>query len=1037
MGNLPSKLRRRHRRFRRIHRNCPTPQAQAFKETMGMLLLGLQNPDVLAIRLYSADLISTSTRNEVLVSSLSNDRKNIILLQAVEAQIQVSPKRLDDFIAILSSEPAMSTLAELLKATYLDLVQRHGHRQSVSTVSPSNETKCKSTPAVTKTQCTTPHDEVHFPAVSGSKTKHADRRTSRTFVSSMPKHDTLPTQVTKYADYLQSVYESRPLPVDNKWPPSPSKMYINLATIRKEDVDQAEADEFTRATLHGNIDQIMKKKDAITMEDVLIEDEKCKCVLVEGAPGVGKSTFVWEFCRNWKRLSALRKFCIVQLVQLRDPTIQKAKYPTDLFYHDDPSISQAVREEIMRSGGRNVLLVLDGFDELPPILRKLESVFMRIINGLALPNATLIITSRPSASWFLLTFARVQITKHIEILGFLPAQITEYAKSIFTEADEFLHYIFSNPVIHGMMYIPLNCVIVAEIYRENRVANKPVPNTLTQLYTELSRALLRRYMVDKGMVSITYNMPDKFEDLPKDVYRQLLSLCELAFRGICNQQQLTFSQIDLPAGFDHLGFMNKAKNVYISKGVPASLNFLHLTLQEYLAAFHISMLLPDEQAVLFRESHSEENFKVAWLFVAGMTRLETIDLKKLFIDAVIGEESENSTYGSTQQNEFELDNSFITNCLYESQDSRACKNIFSQIGKVLVYNPARTATPFDLFTAGYCITQSEAVWKVFTSNASIGVEELSMFVAGLNSIPDPTGHVDILSIAFNQLGCHVANQLAHLNPKILQRISTLLLSHCELDVNACDALTSVILLMSELQSLDISSNPIHDGGARKLLQAMTRSEHLSVLDLTDTHLGPKDLEDLAGLIKPNRLLKSLKIGDENMTDECTKKMIKTTLAGSSLKHLEIYEAELDCATSELQHFLEGNNNLLSFQLCPCSSKVAVSVAKALHRNTTLKILRLGNISEQFFAEIRLEGAQALSQMLQTNCALEQLTVFDATIGRDGALTLIRAVQHSETLKTLKLPEMFKIVSLAELHNTIDSQRIKFVVAFSQEDEDTV
>jgi len=76
-------------------------------------------------------------------------------------------------------------------------------------------------------------------------------------------------------------------------------------------------------------------------------------------------------------------------------------------------------------------------------------------------------------------------------------------------------------------------------------------------------------------------------------------------------------------------------------------------------------------------------------------------------------------------------------------------------------------------------------------------------------------------------------------------------------------------------------------------------------------------------------------------------------------------------------------------------------------------------------------------MLQTNGTLEQLTVFDATIGRDGALTLIRAVQHSETLKTLKLPEMFKIVTLAELHTTIDSQRIKFVVAFSQEDEETV
>ena len=1006
---------------------------------MGMLLLGLQNPEVLAIRLYSADLISVATRNEVLVSSLSNDKKNIILLQAVEAQIQVSPKKFDDFITVLSSEPSMNTLAELLKGTYLTLVQRHGGRQSFSGASTSNATKCKSTPAATKTPCATPaDDEAHIAAASDSRTKHADRAASRAFVRSTPKHDPLPTLVSRYADYLQSVYESRPLPVDNKWPPSPSKMYINLAAIRKEDVNRAEADEFTRATLHGNIDQIMKKKDAITMEDILKEDETCKCVLVEGAPGVGKSTFVWEFCRNWKRLSSLRKFKIVQLVQLRDPTIQKAKHPADLFYHDDPRISQAVREEITRSGGRNLLLVLDGFDELPPILRKPDSVFMRIINGLALPNATLVITSRPSASWFLLMFARVQISKHIEILGFLSRQITEYAESVFDEADEFLRYIFSNPVIHGMMYIPLNCVIVVEIYRENQVANKPIPNTLTQLYTELSRALLRRHMVDKGIVSITYCMPDKFEDLPKDIYQRLLSLCELAFRGICNQQQLTFSQSDLPAGFDHLGFMNKAKNVYISKGVPASLNFLHLTLQEYLAAFHISMLSPDEQNLLFRESHSEENLKVAWLFVAGMTKLETIGLKALFIDAIIGDESvKKSTRDSTQQHEFELENSFITNCLYESQDSKACKTIFSQIGKVLVYNPARTATPFDLFTAGYCIAQSEAVWKVFTSNASIGTEELSMFVAGLNTIPDPTGRVDVLSFAFHNLGCHVADQLAHLNPKILQRISTLFLDDCELDGKACNALTTAIVLMSELRNLDISSNPIHDGGARKLLQAMSRNTHLCVLDLTNTHLGPEDLEDLEELIKPNRLLKTLKIGDENMTDDCTKKMIKATLASSSLEHLEIYEAELDCAKNELQHLLEGNANLLSFQLYPCSSKVAVSVAKALHKNTTLKIQRLGKVSEQFFAEIRLEGAQALAQMLLTNHTLEHLTVFDATIGRDGALALIRAVQHNGTLRALKLPEMYKMVTLAELHTAIDSQRIHFVAAFSQEDEETV
>ena len=68
--------------------------------------------------------------------------------------------------------------------------------------------------------------------------------------------------------------------------------------VKKERVSRAEADRFTRATVHGNIDEILKVKKAIRMEYVLKPEGEAevKSVLVEGAPGVGKSTLAWELC---------------------------------------------------------------------------------------------------------------------------------------------------------------------------------------------------------------------------------------------------------------------------------------------------------------------------------------------------------------------------------------------------------------------------------------------------------------------------------------------------------------------------------------------------------------------------------------------------------------------------------------------------------------------------------------------------------------------------------------------------------------------
>ena len=106
---------------------------------------------------------------------------------------------------------------------------------------------------------------------------------------------------------------------DNKFPCLPSKKYISLAIIEKEWVSRAKADQFTKDTLHGHPDEIMKKKKPIKLEAVLEPPEgqqSMKCVFIEGAPGVGKSTFAWELCKRQKTITAMRKYSLVVLLRL-------------------------------------------------------------------------------------------------------------------------------------------------------------------------------------------------------------------------------------------------------------------------------------------------------------------------------------------------------------------------------------------------------------------------------------------------------------------------------------------------------------------------------------------------------------------------------------------------------------------------------------------------------------------------------------------------------------------------------------------------
>ena len=178
-------------------------------------------------------------------------------------------------------------------------------------------------------------------------------------------------------------------------------MYVKLALVKRERVTRTEADRFTRLTFETDfVDRILRVKEEIKMDDIL-KGENTRLVVVEGAPGIGKSTLAWELCRQWPIMESLRRFSLVVFLKLRESKIQAAKSISDLFpWEDDLAQSRLVAEKVKGRNGKGVLFVFDGFDELPADTRESmdTSAVMRVINGTFLPHSTIVMTSRSSAT---------------------------------------------------------------------------------------------------------------------------------------------------------------------------------------------------------------------------------------------------------------------------------------------------------------------------------------------------------------------------------------------------------------------------------------------------------------------------------------------------------------------------------------------------------------------------------------------------------------------------------------------------------------
>ena len=734
-----------------------------------------------------------------------------------------------------------------------------------------------------------------------------------------------------YRTYLKTVYKNSPISPDSKWPPTPSKKYISLTVVAG---DRRCRDEYIGHTLQGRIADDTRK--AISTEQILQAESTLKLVLVEGAPGIGKSTFVWELCRKWEEFSCMQKYSLAILLRLREEEVQKIAHVHQLFFSCD---GETIAREVSANHGRGILFILDGFDELPKQLQQ-KGFLLDLIKGMILPESTVLVTSRPSATGELLKSCRPLIQKHVEVLGFTRESVEAYATSIFSAQPEklkkFKAYISAskNPAINSLMYVPLNAAIIVEIYRDCK-SEHLLPHTLTELYTKLCLTVLNRHLnIHHPLVSA-----EKFEELPPDLYQQFLHLSKVAYENFKNEE-IIFQSI--PSNLEHFGFLDSVSALYGGGGV--SYNFLHLTVQEFFAAYHISHLGSSGLEV-FQQYGKAQRWNVVWRFVAGLTKFRYyeghID-ESIFI--------ERSKHGVNFSN-------FLVQCLFEAQSAKYFSSILRSSANIGFFFP----TALDAYALGYCIANFPigVPWNVRVTGNS------QHLVCGLNTRIPSVGIIKEFYVDQSDF------DITDFQPDHLRGTIVLHLIECKLTNTDMVHLSELIPRLPCLEELDISNDGIikEDGFLKVLHQLSSDNSNVTSLscdawdevDLVDSH---DHFTAFKCLIHPS-FGKLEHLGLVEHVSNCA-----DLLSGpSSLKSLELLTNNIP---PHALHF-KINTNLTRLRLWsdPHPDDEVTALIDIVNHNRTLEELELGmfDTSSDSIAALR-----RLFSALHENSTLQKIEV---------------------------------------------------------------
>ena len=852
----------------------------------------------------------------------------------------------------------------------------------------------------------------------------------------------LTINMSKYQKYLKFKYRSLPLSSPEELLECSSSEYVSLHLETSRNYYSVET------SISGQLKTLLGKssnsssttkttnkykrfdKESLTLGDVLdVSEHENKTILIEGGPGMGKSTLAINMCKCWADGELLQEYDAVILLPLRDPEIQEARNIKDLLLIMDEELKEKVYKEIVNEDGNRVCFVFEGFDELPQELRSAR-VFSKLTEKL--PQCTLVYTSRPEACDKL---QRVVSTK-IKICGFKEEQIDNYIKNAFEKvengqekATKLISQVQSNPTVKSILYVPVNVAIICHLF----LLTLQLPNTLTQLYTLLCLNLILRHINKRNDGDAKVEYLDSFDDLPAQTSDQFLKLCLIAYRGRVDDK-IIFSSRDIKGyGIDtskmsDLGLLLIAPSTSVY-GREKSYNFLHLTLQEFCAAFYISKFSTQEQLDCYNKFKFNDNFKMIWRFYSGITGLRNNDLLCQILPSKLALVYSDYTGIRT------ID---LLYHVYEAQNDDVCQLVGTHLNGNFILSGFGLDLN-DCITVSYMLEQYRGEVKLNCRQCNIDDDCFGILVNSLLSHGNKNFSHLQLDFSYH---CLTGDKGFSLISLLLSSLPILTLDmgdnkHIGIDAALCDSLHH----NTTLKELYLDYSGLKPEHMQLLGQALTNNNTLSILDISDNEdIGPDGCQHLANvrntslskllmmechiedagadhigkMLLHNKSIRSVELTNNYIKDDGVKMLVEHLISNTTLRQLNLahnfitnigagYLVKLfSCNPCKVNDIILDNN--------PLEDKGTDLILQSI--TTPMELLGLSNTcvnmripslcmalhKVKFFSFSLPDDCDSISDSLADTTMLEGLMLWD---GCDETYsTMIKGISRNNSIKTL-------------------------------------
>ena len=574
----------------------------------------------------------------------------------------------------------------------------------------------------------------------------------------------------------------------------------------------------------GNIKNIVDSaarfcRQEISLEDIIdYHDAEENVTIIEGAPGIGKTTLANKICQDWASNRLLTNVSLVLYFPLLAPKVRLAETIDDLLkYYCSFDDIQFIRS----AKGKGVLFILDGWDELPPSCRYGDMFFPNFLQGNILSKCSIIVTSRPLAAAEIKLFAN----QEVEILGFTDKQVEEYIHLYFKDynnasevAGKLLEELDTFPNVLSTCYVAINLTIVCYVYS---VSQYSLPSTLTEIYHHFIIHAIKRHL-SKTTENITLTSEvfeiDSLNNFDKPVSELLRSLANLAFKGI-QSDEIVFTRKELfnlchvdqsDRTFDGFGLL-KPLFMLQSTGTGIYYHFLHLTVQEFFAAYYIYHMKEDDQGDILTQIFEDSRYELVVKFFCGLNQFKSCPARTIFCN---------------KQN---VDGRFALECIYEGQYEKACETVADITCHSLTFRTQ--IQPYQALVYGFVMTKSKTKWDIYWNYCTIGDRELKILSRCLKDFPQTLGKIVLMKSLLSST--HSASLLSQIIKK--QELSELILFSLELDEESLDNLFKGICGHKTIATLRINKCTVTEKTSRIIAHFLSETRSLHILDFSGSN----------------------------------------------------------------------------------------------------------------------------------------------------------------------------------------------------------